>query len=269
MKLLSFALLGAMLLSSPAFADPQQPPDPAPGEWRTGAKEVPAALDDDPISMVISKAMAHELVGNYDLAAKEFGMAIARFPERVDFRRNRCWAYVMAELHYDLAVTDCSKAIDLKTEQSKPDADLFFLRAQAYEGNRQYQSAIADYDRAASMGEKNDRLLLYRCETRAQWGQDLGKGWNDCIAYFYASHGDARSHEAMSLIRWRLKDYAMAASEADKSIAIYAKRAPALYLRGIAKRGAGNANGGNIDIASAKAIDPKIAETYAGYGVAP
>jgi hypothetical protein len=31
----------------------------------------------------------------------------------------------------------------------------------------------------------------------------------------------------------------------------------------------GNANSGNADIAAAKALDPKIAETYAIYGVTP
>ncbi len=265
----SILLCAGLLCASAAFADPPAKPDPAPGEWRSGAKEVPAALDNDPIAMITGKAMAHELVGNYDLAAKEFGMAIARFPERADFRQNRCWAYVMAEMHYDLAVADCTKAIELKTAQSKADSGQYFLRAEAYAGARQYEASLADYDRAEAMGEKNPRLLLYRCETRAQWGQELNKGWNDCATYINTSGPDARSHEAMALIRWRLKDYAAAEAEAGKSIAIFAKRAPALYLRGIAKRGAGDAAGGDADIAAAKAIDPKIAETYAGYGVTP
>jgi hypothetical protein len=42
-----------------------------------------------------------------------------------------------------------------------------------------------------------------------------------------------------------------------------------LYIRGIAKHRDGDTAGGDADIAAAKAIDPKIAATYAGYGVTP
>lgn len=242
--------------------------DPAPGEWREGAKEVPAALENDPIAMITAKAMAHQLLHYYDLAAKEFGMAIARFPKRAEFRRQRCWAYVSAQTHYDLAVADCEKAFEL-TGSSRADSDFFLLRGEAYEGNRQYEAALADYDRALAMDDNNARLLLYRCETRAQWGQELNRGWNDCAGYINKNGPDARSHEAMALIRWRMKDYAAAAVEADRSIAIYARRAPALYLRGLAKRGAGDAAGGDADIAAATAIEPAIAGTYAAFGAAP
>ena len=257
------------MVASAAFADQPPPTDPAPGEWREGAKEVPAALDTDPIAMITAKAFAHQLLHNYDLAAKEFGMRIARFPERPDFYRDRCWAYVAAEMHYDLAVADCEKAVALKIEQSHPDSDIFLLRAQAYVGNRQYEAAIADYDRAISMNGKNLRILLYRCEARAAWGKYPRKGWNDCASYSNQTGGDARSHEAMSLIRWRLQDFPTAIAQANMSIAIYAKRAPALYMRGVAKLRSGDKAGGDADIAAAKAIDSNIADTYAGYGVTP
>jgi hypothetical protein len=42
-----------------------------------------------------------------------------------------------------------------------------------------------------------------------------------------------------------------------------------LYVRGLANLKSGNATEGNADIAAAKSIDAKIADTYAGYGVAP
>jgi hypothetical protein len=40
-----------------------------------------------------------------------------------------------------------------------------------------------------------------------------------------------------------------------------------LYLRGLARQKRGDAAGGNDDIASAKAIEPDIAERYKRYGI--
>lgn len=41
--------------------------------------------------------------------------------------------------------------------------------------------------------------------------------------------------------------------------------AGSLYARGVAKLQSRDANGDNVDIAAAKAIQPNIAEVYAGY----
>jgi hypothetical protein len=45
------------------------------------------------------------------------------------------------------------------------------------------------------------------------------------------------------------------------------KVATSLYGRGLAKQRKGDAAGGEEDIVAAKAIEPKIADKLAGYGV--
>ena len=62
-----------------------------------------------------------------------------------------------------------------------------------------------------------------------------------------------------------------AAAIADENSALNAngKDADASYIRGLSKLKTGDAIGGNADIAAAKAINPKIAEAYAGYGMKP
>jgi hypothetical protein len=47
------------------------------------------------------------------------------------------------------------------------------------------------------------------------------------------------------------------------------KFARSLYLRGLSRLKTRDAAGGDADIAAAKAIDPKIADEYARYGVTP
>ena len=45
------------------------------------------------------------------------------------------------------------------------------------------------------------------------------------------------------------------------------KSASSLYVRGLAKKRNHSETSGDADIAAAKMIDPKIARTYANYGV--
>jgi tetratricopeptide (TPR) repeat protein len=58
-----------------------------------------------------------------------------------------------------------------------------------------------------------------------------------------------------------------AAADYDAALKLDPKLAASLYGRGIAKQKKGDIAGGEADLVAAKAIDPKIAETFAGYGV--
>ena len=60
-----------------------------------------------------------------------------------------------------------------------------------------------------------------------------------------------------------------AVADEDEALKIAPKNAPLLYVRGLAKRKLGDAAGGDEDIAAAKAINPKISDAYAQYGVTP
>ena len=237
-----------------------------PTDWVHGAGDVPKAVDSDPIAMVAGKAMAHRLQHRYELAAREFGMAIARDPDRGDFHEDRCLVYLDWGGHGDLALADCDKAVQLAR---KPSADILVDRAQAYAGTGRYEAAIGDYDAALDLDPKTYRLRLYRCQARAMWGKELDTAWNDCASYMNQSGGDMLSHEAMALVALRRERYADARGEADKALAVFARRAPSLYLRGLAKRKTGDTRSGDADIAAAKALDAGIADEYAKYGVVP
>lgn len=237
-----------------------------PTDWVHGASDVPQAVDSDPIAMVAAKAMAHRLQHRYELSAREFGMAIARYPDRGDFYEDRCLVYLDWGGHDDPALADCDKAVRLTR---KPSATLLVARAQAYAGTGRYEAAIGDYDAALDLDAKTCRLRLYRCQARAMWGNELDIAWNDCASYMNQTGGDVLSHEAMALVALRRAHYADAMGEADKALAIFAGRAPSLYLRGLAKRKTGDTRSGDVDIAAAKALDAGVADEYAKYGVVP
>jgi Flp pilus assembly protein TadD len=72
-----------------------------------------------------------------------------------------------------------------------------------------------------------------------------------------------------ALLAFRVADYDAAIVDYDRGLAADPKNATLLFGRGIAKLRAGNPTGANEDMAAAKAINPRIAQIYSGYGIAP
>jgi hypothetical protein len=66
-----------------------------------------------------------------------------------------------------------------------------------------------------------------------------------------------------------MENYQGAVADTNSALAASPKMVSSMYVRGMAKLRLGDAAGGDSDIDAAKAIDPKIADTYAGYGVKP
>ena len=71
----------------------------------------------------------------------------------------------------------------------------------------------------------------------------------------------------MCIFAWA--SFADALKDFDVALAIAPKQAPSLYCRGLTKLRMGDTAGGNADIEAAKKLNPKIADTYARYGVKP
>ena len=77
----------------------------------------------------------------------------------------------------------------------------------------------------------------------------------------------ALANRSLIYLRLRRWDEALAGYEAFLKLKI--RMDAGFYGRGVARLGKGDIAGGNADIAAAKEIDPKIAETFARYGVKP
>jgi hypothetical protein len=66
-----------------------------------------------------------------------------------------------------------------------------------------------------------------------------------------------------------MAQYDDAIADSSASLERDPKSADSLYVRGLAKRRTHAQASGDVDIAAAKTIDSKIADTYAKYGVTP
>ncbi|HEX3810032.1 MAG TPA: hypothetical protein VHW02_10075 [Rhizomicrobium sp.] len=66
-----------------------------------------------------------------------------------------------------------------------------------------------------------------------------------------------------------MEQFANAVVDCDAALKLNPKMASSLYVKGVAELRLNTKDVGNADVAAAEAIDPKIAGTYAGYGVKP
>ncbi|MGN6278332.1 MAG: hypothetical protein ACTHM8_06390, partial [Sphingomonas sp.] len=106
------------------------------------------------------------------------------------------------------------------------------------------------------------------CWARAMFRSDLDAAQKDCDKAL-ATQRDAATLDSRGLVGLQRGDWAKAASDYGEAIGLRPNQASSLFGRGVARKRLGDAAGSKADIAAATLIDPKIAETYALYGVKP
>lgn len=247
-----------------------------------------------------AKAISHhghdcERLKRYEEAIKDLNRALTLRPDAIDF-----WYRGVAYAHmneYERAIQDYDQAIKLEPD----DAYSFSSRGDAYRHLKRYTEALSDYDKAITL--KHDlastyvrRAMVYletkefvralqddskaielgpedavafnnRCWVRAVWGQELDMALDDCTKAVTLKPDDWYSRGSRAFVYLRKGQYMASIKDADAAIALDANDADAWLIRGIAKRKSGDEEGGHADIAAAEKLDPKIAETYAGYGI--
>lgn len=238
------------------------------------------------------------VTGHFETAADDFKQAIALKPDYPEAYNGLGNAHNEMK-QYALAVVDLNKAIELKTDYGIAIGN----RGWAYNGLGQNESALADFRRAAELAPKywqmyrgmaivharmgdypaaikdadvwlkespgNPEALNSRCYSRAAANTDLDAALADCSEALRALPRNPAILDSRAFVQFRKGDWHDAVSDADAALAIKPDAAPTLYLRGLAKRKLGDVAGGDNDIAAAKEVDAKIADTYAGYGVKP
>jgi len=116
---------------------------------------------------------------------------------------------------------------------------------------------------------KSTDMLGAACWVRGTLNQQLDTALAECDEALRIAPKGSWNLSTRCFVRYRTGEFALAITDCDESLREYPKSAHALYVRGLAKHKTGDTPGGDADIAAAKAIDPKIAETYVDYGVTP
>jgi hypothetical protein len=159
------------------------------------------------------------------------------------------------------AIDDLSRKI-----RSNPnDMASLYRRGQLYAKNDDFPHALTDFDAAIKLNPRDAEALNNRCWVRAMIG-DLDAALQDCDASLRVRPDFVDSLDSRGFVRLKIGQLQRAIADYDAALQLSPRKASSLYGRGIAKLRVGD-TGGHTDIADAKAIDPRIADEFARYGV--
>jgi hypothetical protein len=162
----------------------------------------------------------------------------------------------------DEAILALSRQID----KNPSDTDAHYKRGILYAKNNDYALATKDFDAVIRARPENPDALNNRCWARAML-DEIQAALRDCDAALRLRPRFANAFDSRGLLKLKSGQPTDALHDYNASLQINGRQASSLYGRGIAKIRSGNAAGGRKDIAAAKAIDPKIAEEFAKYGI--
>jgi tetratricopeptide (TPR) repeat protein len=130
-----------------------------------------------------NRGVEWRLKGDYERAIYDYGEAIRLDPNYADAYYNRCVAYNRQQ-KYDLALDDCSKAIEIgpgentlnatgqeKLSNDRSKSDYYAQRGVARHGRKEIDRAIADYSEALRLYPGNVIAL----NNRARAYEDKGE----------------------------------------------------------------------------------------------
>ena len=146
------------------------------------------------------------------------------------------------------------------------DANAYYRRGQVYAENGDYDHAVADFNEAVRLNPRDPEALNNRCWARAVLGL-LAAAITDCSEALRLKPDYADALDSRGFANLKLGDYLQAIADFDGALKSNPRQVSSLYGRGRAKLKSGDAAGGSADIKSAKALDPNIADEFAGYGV--
>jgi len=195
------------------------------------------------------------------LEAKVHGWAVSEIPAAY-FNRGLAF-YRLGK--YEQARDDFVRAIKYKPELASAWRGL----GEVLEKMGQVGQLQATLDAAVQANPSNPILLNGVCWERATLGRWLDVALAECNQSLQIAPDNPFTLDSRCLVRYRLGDFANAMADCDAALRHNSTMPTSLYVRGLAKKRMGYAELGDADIVAATALDAKIADTYAGYGVKP
>jgi tetratricopeptide (TPR) repeat protein len=217
-----------------------------------------------PQSMALAynnRGIARTIKGDYELAVQDYDQSIKLYPTFAKAFNNRGLAYEKKG-DLDRALSDYTAAINISYDY----ANAFANRAKIYEKRRDYDRALKDFNEAiriqpASGNFWNDRCWIRAITSAAQ--QALA----DCNEAIRLGPTNAAKFDSRGVTYLKLAQWDLAISDFNSALQLNSQMASSLYGRGLAKSKAGDAAGGNADMAAATRARPGIAGEFAGYGL--
>ena len=203
----------------------------------------------------------------FDLRKKDIDAALAMAPDSGFAMTSRAGLYFNHK-DYDLAIADATHVI----ERPDPDFDTTQarrIRALAYEQEKKYDQALADWDALCAATPDDAPPLNSRAWLRATRNLDLDKALADADAALKISPDTSAFLDTRAFIELRMGRLDAALSDYDAALKQTPDLAASLYGRGLVKRRLGQTKAGDADLAAARKIYPDIDKNFTDYGVTP
>ncbi len=161
------------------------------------------------------------------------------------------------------AIKDYSTAISLAPYS----AVAYYFRAQAYSAAKQADKALADLDRVVGLQPDNPAWLNDRCWMKATIGQNPRSALPDCNAAIDKDPKDAAAMDSRGFVYLLLNQLDQSLSDYNVALRLRPTSAESLFGRAIVEQRSGRTDAAVKDLAAARALNPKIDETFARYGI--
>ena len=220
-------------------------------------------LKPDSAAALIHRGVVHRENGDLDLALRDENQALRLTPDDGYALTSRAEVYA-ARGEIDLALKDFDDAIRIHPT----DADNYISRGAVHTDRREIAEAVRDFDQALHLRADDASALNGRCWARAVGNVALDAALADCNASLALAPHVAESLDSRAFVYFRLGQFNKAVVDENAALEIKPKLAGSLYIRGLSRRRLNDA-GGDADLAAARLIDAKVADTYARLGVSP
>jgi tetratricopeptide (TPR) repeat protein len=150
--------------------------------------------------------------------------------------------------------------------QPAPDTALLTRRGTLYLKTQQPVLAQQDLDKVRARAT-SATALNNLCWSLATAGVELERARGFCDAALAEVPDDSAYHDSRGFVLLRLGRYEEAIAAYDEAIRLHPIFPMSLYGRGLAKRRQGDTAGADADISAALALDARLADTFAYFGV--
>lgn len=203
-----------------------------------------------------------------DAASEAFGLFIRANPRDASGYNNRA-SVLLRRRQFEAALADYDRAIALDSDAVSPHLG----RGGVLFRMGDYAGASEAYDQAgriaARVGEQRPSLHAARCAVRAAMQTDLDRGWTFCNRGVRNTDDPSYPLTARGYFQFMRGDLEAARADFERAYDLNAVNASALYGRGVVAVRQGRLAEGEADMARARELDAFELEFYANAGLTP
>jgi tetratricopeptide (TPR) repeat protein len=232
------------------------------GEPDRAIDDLSQAIDIEPSSTAFTvRADAHRQRGDYERALSDYESALSI--KRDAFPLMGMIAIYREREQYDLALRTFDEVMEL---WSRHDASLYHIRGHVYRDNGELEKSLQDFDKALELVPWIEAARSDRCVALSLLGK-AEEGLGDCNRAIEKGPEAATNFLNRGAVYLQMNRPDEAAADFERAFDVDPDDPEALYARGVGRRLKGDTAGGDADIASAKALAPKVGRRLETMGI--